>query len=494
MKIAFVNDSVERHGIESISAVLKASGHQVRLFVDPKLFDNENITFRFLNRLFDYKKRIISELKAYNPDLIGISVVTGFYQWASTMAKLIKQELDVPIIFGGIHPTSVPERVIKNDSVDIVCVGEGEYPMLELANSMEKGAIDYSIKNLMFKKNGQIIKNEIRPLIEDLDSLPLPDKELYYSASPHFSQCYYIMASRGCPYACSYCCSSYLHELYRNKGKIVRQRSVTNVIEELVKAKQKYDIRTVFFADDCFASDINWLKEFSREYSVKIKVPFSCEMNPQHVSEDALALLKASGCKEIEIGIQSWNKDVREKVFNRDISDDQMEQAMRLIKKAGINLVTGDLLGYPGQSDEHIFKAVRMYSEIKPDRSYIFILKYYPNTLITRKALEGGYINNDNYEKLLDGFYGKYLTEDAGMTDRKVLQFLLLFLMIRISPKNFTRFILNNRLHRFFPVFLTPAVLSISNNLLTSTMESCLNRRIVLSRYGHFLKRYTHSG
>src|SRR3989338_11210607 len=211
MKIAFVNDSCERLGVEYISAVLKAGGHQTKLFVDPQLFDDENISIKPLARLFDYKKRLIRELKAYNPGIIGISVVTDFYQWACTIARMIKEELpDTPIIFGGIHPTSVTERVIKNDFVDMVCVGEGEYPMLELANSIEKGKIDHSIPNLWFKKDGQVIQNPIRPLIEDLDSLPMPDKDLYYSASPHFSQCYYIMASRGCAYSCSYCCHSYL--------------------------------------------------------------------------------------------------------------------------------------------------------------------------------------------------------------------------------------------------------------------------------------------
>ena len=191
MKIAFVNDSCERLGVEYISAVLKAAGHETKLFVDPQLFDDENISIKGLARVFDCKKKLISELKAYQPDLIGISAVTDFYQWALGMTRLIKEAMDVPIILGGIHPTSVPERVISNESVDMVCVGEGEYAMLELVNSMAKGKIDTTIRNIWFKRNGTVIRNEVRPLIEDLDALPMPDKELYYSASPHFSDFYY---------------------------------------------------------------------------------------------------------------------------------------------------------------------------------------------------------------------------------------------------------------------------------------------------------------
>src|SRR3989338_10901652 len=147
MKIAFVNDSCERLGVEYISAVLKAGGHQTKLFVDPQLFDDVYIHSHFLKNIFNYKNKLIFELKNYRPGLISISVDTECYQWACTISRLIKKGLPgTPIIFGGIHPTSVPERVIKNDFVDMVCVGEGEYPMLELADSMQKGKIDYGIK------------------------------------------------------------------------------------------------------------------------------------------------------------------------------------------------------------------------------------------------------------------------------------------------------------------------------------------------------------
>ncbi|HPN57447.1 MAG TPA: cobalamin-dependent protein, partial [Candidatus Omnitrophota bacterium] len=159
MKIAFVNDCVERLGVEYISAILKNNGHQVQLFVDPQIFNNVYMQINRLSRYFDYSEKIIKDLVTYQPDLIGFSVDTESYQWASRTARRIKAHLRTPIIFGGIHPTSVPERVILNDSVDILCVGEGEYPMLELADSMSRGRMDMSIKNLWFKTNGKIIKN-----------------------------------------------------------------------------------------------------------------------------------------------------------------------------------------------------------------------------------------------------------------------------------------------------------------------------------------------
>ncbi|MFA5259884.1 MAG: cobalamin-dependent protein, partial [Candidatus Omnitrophota bacterium] len=207
MKIAFINDSAQQLGIQYMSAVLKQHGHDVKLFMDPQLFDDDMIRIQKFSRWLDYKKELVRRLKAYQPDLIGISVVTDFYQWACRIAMMIKEEMNVPIIAGGIHPTSVPERVLKNDCFDMVCLGEGEFPLLELADSLQRGQPDYTIRNIWFKRDGHIIKNELRPLIEDLDTLPLPDTDLYYSASPHFKRTglYVTMTSRGCPNACSYC-------------------------------------------------------------------------------------------------------------------------------------------------------------------------------------------------------------------------------------------------------------------------------------------------
>ncbi|MDD5746796.1 MAG: cobalamin-dependent protein, partial [Candidatus Omnitrophica bacterium] len=165
MKIAFVSSAIESLGIEYVSAVLKQAGHQVKLFIDPQLFDDVTFSFKKLNQMFSFKEDVIADLKAYRPDLVGFSVITTDYPWAGAMAQRIKAELNVPIIMGGIHPTVIPERVITNPWVDMICVGEGEYPMLELVRSMERGSPDYAIQNIWFKKDGAIIRNPLRPPI-----------------------------------------------------------------------------------------------------------------------------------------------------------------------------------------------------------------------------------------------------------------------------------------------------------------------------------------
>ena len=487
MKIAFVNDSCQRLGIQYISSMLKQGGHQTRLFIDPLLFYDEVLSWRRLNKLFDYKKSIIGQLKQYKPDLIGFSVVTDFYQWACELAAAIKKEMNVPIIFGGIHPSSVPERVIKNDFVDIVCVGEGEYPMLELAESVKKGQIDYSIKNLWFKKDGKIIANQLRPLIDDLDSLPFADQEIYRNASPHFKKGYYIAADRGCPYICSYCFHSYMRETYRGKGKYLRQRSVENVICELEQAKRCYTPDLIFFLDDCFGRDLDWLRKFAIGYKKRIGINFHCSMFPGNVSLESLRLLKYAGCREIEIGVQTWDEKLRANLLQRVVSNEAMERAMLWIKKSGINLVSGEILGIPGETKDGLKQTVEIYGRIRPQRTFFFTLKYYPKTAIMRYACENNFFSKAEQEDILDGKHGQQISKGGDVTNGYVIQKISLFFLAKFLPLNIIMFIMRNNLYRYFPPFLTRTSLAIGENLMSFNLESKHNRARALYRYSYFM-------
>jgi radical SAM superfamily enzyme YgiQ (UPF0313 family) len=181
MKVVFVYASYESLGVEYISAVLKSHGHSVELVFDPKLYNDHVIKIDTLSKIFSYKEQVINDVLKISPDVVCFSPVSDDYLWASDLAKSIKQHLDVPVVFGGIHATSIPEVVIKNEFIDFVVVGEGEYPLLELVECLEEGKKNYYIKNIWFKKNGRVIRNKLRQLINDLDKLPFPDKDLYYS-------------------------------------------------------------------------------------------------------------------------------------------------------------------------------------------------------------------------------------------------------------------------------------------------------------------------
>ncbi|RKY31294.1 MAG: hypothetical protein DRP74_05205 [Candidatus Omnitrophota bacterium] len=181
MKIAFVHFGRENLGIEYISSVLKKSGHQTYLAYDPGLFSIEDNVFYapFLEKIFKRKKKLIQELEKIEPDLIAFSVYTSTYTWSCDIAKSLKKRLKAKTVFGGIHSTLVPEIVINNDFVDFVIQGEGEYALLELTETLNSKSGNFQIPGLWYKKESNIISNPLRQPIQNLDSLPLPDKGLF---------------------------------------------------------------------------------------------------------------------------------------------------------------------------------------------------------------------------------------------------------------------------------------------------------------------------
>jgi len=492
MKIAFVNDLVEHIGVEYISAVLKESNHQTSLFVDPRLFVDENHSIKSLGRFFDCKKRLISDLKAYKPGLIGISVNTDTYQWACTMAKMIKQEMDVPIIFGGIHPTSVPERVIRNYFVDMVCVGEGEYPMLELANSMAKGQVDYSIKNIWFKRNGQIIQNEVRPLIGDLDSLPMPDKDLYYLDSPNFiKNLYFINIGRGCLQRCSYCCHSFLKKLYANKGKYLRHRTVDNVIKELLIAKNNYKIKLIRFWDDHFFSNFSteWRNEFRIKYKEKIRLPFICYLYPAGIDTESVQYLKDCGCIEVSLGIQTWDQNLRESILHRRIANKDIETLAGVLKNNNINITVDFICGIPGQTERELIDFAGFCKRNKFGAINVFGLKFYPNTDLSFEMKEKGHITALEYDEFIDNIKGTSFNLSGDISSREVTKLKCMILLARIFPYRFFNYIIQKKiLHRFF-ANIQCEIFGYFYNRFMFSHDKRIFFKTELSHYMYFIKK-----
>jgi len=185
LKVVLAATGAENISLEAISAMLKQNGHRVQLAFDRALFnDAQYFSIPWLARLLDVKNAVVRQIVEAKPDLLCVSVFADNYQWALDLCRRVKQEIDVTVVFGGIHPTTVPERVIREECVDVICVGEGDFAIAELANSLERGRVDHSIKNLWFKKDGEIVRNPPRPNT-NLDNLPMIDKELFEDYIPY---------------------------------------------------------------------------------------------------------------------------------------------------------------------------------------------------------------------------------------------------------------------------------------------------------------------
>lgn len=380
-----------------------------------------------LHRFFDYKKDLVRDILLYKPDLIGISVVSDFYPWACLLAEEIKKHCNIPVIFGGIHPTTMPEEVINNSFVDMLCVGEGEQALLEVVEKLQSGGWPEDVANIWVKSSGKIKKNNIRPLIKDLDLLPFPDKMLFSKAGSHYDIGYFTMASRGCLYRCSYCYNSYLGKLYKG-ANYYRYRSVENLIRELEVGFSKKKHRIIRFSDDIFPFEKQWLSEFSIKYPKRIGAPFICYIHPQTTDEETIMLLK-SGCCEVQIGVQTLYERTQRDVLNRDIKSKTWEDLIRWIKKYGIAITAENIIGIPGQSENEVKDMVRFYARNRVNRVHIFWLRYYPKTEISDRFKEP----DSNHPQ-------RPFTMGGDVLKKEMVRLRILFSLTQVFPKTVIEF------------------------------------------------------
>lgn len=453
MKVAFVVKGIrENIGVEYLSAVLKQRGHSVALVLDPSLFEDLYFYNKFLARCLNYDDVIVEEIANIKPHLIAFSVLSDDFAWALRIARNLKRTISVPIIFGGLHSSSVPELVIKKDVVDYVCIGEGEEVLTELLDYIEKDKDTSCINNIWFKRNGTIIKTPFRRLKENLDELPFPDKDIFYNQHPLFlKQAYKTITSRGCPNSCSYCYNSYLRNLYRDKGRYLRRRSVDNVISELILAKERYKINRITFLDDTFIYDLKWLRSFISKYKDYIGLPFSCTLYPAFVNKEVVRLLKEGGCITVNMGIQDINEKLRRSALNRKDTNLDIERAIRLVKKSNIFMYTTIILGLPTQKEEDINDTVHFLNKFRPNIPDSNWMRYYPKTAIVDFALKHNLLTQKEIDRINESQeFRPYAFRGHGFSF-KALRYRNLLFLTCILPKNLISKILRGRLYYLIP-------------------------------------------
>jgi pyruvate-formate lyase-activating enzyme len=482
MKIVFVYPGNESIGLEVLSAVLNRHGHETRLAFDPMVFGDAYLASRRLGKLFDYEARVVEQVAASEPGLVAFSVTTDYYDWASRLARQIKLRCDVPVVFGGMHPTSVPEQVIENESVDVLCIGEGEGAILDLVNQIESNGtqrIDAPIPNLWIKSGSDVIKGDIRPLVEDLDGLPFADKSLFYQQIPVFRKHYTIMMSRGCPFSCTFCCNSLLKSMSRGKGRYLRWRSVGNVIEELARAKRRWHYRTVAFYDDVFTFNKQWIREFLPLYREEIGRPFACVEHPRTIDDEIVGLLKEAGCVNIQLGVQSLNEKTRKEVLGRPETNEEIRESLRLIKRHGIGVTVDHIAEIPRETEEDQIEAVRFYNETRPTIINFFWLSYYPNTEIC-KFREAGSRTDSGSGSLL-------IRDPKTKMGNPFAPFESFLNLLPLTPRWLVRFLLVGRRYRFFSRFPTTFAV-ILPRLISASFHNDIRSRAHVARVIHLVK------
>jgi anaerobic magnesium-protoporphyrin IX monomethyl ester cyclase len=385
LRVLFVAQQIdyEPQGIMHLSSALKAAGHQVELAVgahqDP-----------------------VAVAREFQPDVAAYSVITGSQRYYFDLNRRIKAEMlqdsgrDVFAVFGGPHPTFFPEMA-QEPGVDGICRGEGEEAMVDFVNGLADGGAEavFGLENWSFQRNGDgptvdVITNPVRPYVEDLDSLPFPDRALVYERDPITarSKIKHFLTGRGCPYNCTYCFNHALSEIYRGKGRRFRQRSVDHVIEEVRWVRDHYPLEFVVFVDDTFVLSPEWLAEFAEKYPSRIDLPFFCNTRANLVTAEQVRLLKESGCHCVSMGIEAANDRIRNGLLKRRMSSEQILEASRLIREGGLALTTTNMIGLPTSTLEDDLETLALNIQARPSYAHVFIFQPYPRTELGEFARE----------------------------------------------------------------------------------------------------------
>ena len=450
MHVTFVTLGSEMMGVEYLSAYLKEHGHRTSLAHHPALFnDRFQLNMPLLAKLFDQDDRIVEYILHLDPDLLGFSCLTNTFEWSVEIARRVREQKRIPTVFGGVHPSAVPDFVMGYDEVDFVCQSEGEVALLELCNSLEQGGLGTGIDNIWCKPDGQIIPpTTISRFVQDLDSLPFPDKELYAQTRPR-GHVYRIMTARGCPYRCTFCFNNFYANLPTDgiQKEYVRRRSVDNVLEELVRGKERYKFKHVEFHDDIFTMKVEWLREFLPRFRKEIGVPFYCETHAKFMSDEIAELLKVGGCAGTKMGIQSLGEfSYKVETLKRVEKEEDVINALDACRKAGVQLDADHIFGLPDETQEHRDHALQFYRKHTPARIACFWLTYFPAIEITRKAHEKGEISE---EQMTDINRGKMLwyhqVQATTATGRVNLKhnfgYMIAFHLIPVVPRPLRRFL-----------------------------------------------------
>jgi radical SAM superfamily enzyme YgiQ (UPF0313 family) len=440
--------SFESFAIRSIATTLRRAGHDVlEVYYD----DFKSNQFKYPGP--DDLTPFLNLLREKRVDIVGLSLRSSYRKIAGILTEAIHRDLGLPVIWGSTHPTIMPEDSIS--VADVVCRGEGETPMLELASRLSQGIDISGIHNLWLKKgDGTVIRNELGPYAP-LDSLPDPE---YGAPGKYFlkdgvmregdplgdESTYAIMASRGCPHYCTFCTNAF----YLNANpKYLRFRSVDRVIGEVKRARELMPgIKRVKFYDDQFATNKKWIDEFVEKWRHEVGLPFDAYLNPQNVTRTLVGKLKLAGVTVIEMGIQSGSERVANEVFDRRITREKLLRAANIMHESGVRVNYGVITDNPLETSQDKRDALDFLLQIpRPYILFLMSLTYFPGTPLTERLLKEGHITENDVEGKNDK--SLYHWEASFSYKRKPEDRFWLALMSLLPkdfiPKGFIRFLSN---------------------------------------------------
>jgi len=349
-----------------------------------------------------------NRVDAVNPAIVGFSSTSHQLRYLIRYAGALESLLDVIKIAGGVGPTLAPEDILKKSAIQGVCVGEGEIPLRNLLNNIERSHDVSTTEGFYWKVNSGIKRNVIPRFVDDLSTLSFPDYTVFDKGKVAVDRnpCRLkILLSRGCPYACPYCCNEALSGVYSQARNYFRVPSVNYSIRLVKRMVALYpEIEFIDFGDDNLTAHVDWLKEFAEEYRKKIGIPYRINARPEHITPDFIETLKSSNCARVHIGLESGNERLRKTILNRGYSNAFFIKKCRMVKTAGFHLHTYNMVGLPFEGPKEMYDTFKLNKKINADSGACYFFCPYKGTSLYTLCEKNNLLKEDEEMMMLPNY------------------------------------------------------------------------------------------
>ena len=387
------NDKRPKLGLSYLSSYLK------------KYLPGVNLSLSF------WGNEIVDNINRLQPHIIGLTATTETFNQVISLAKTLKEKLNIPIVIGGNHITILPGDLPQ--WIDAGVIGEGEETTLELLSSfMENGNLrNENIEGIVFWKDGGLVRTKERGLIEPMDKIPFPDWDLL---SIDKNGPGHILTSRGCPYKCVFCSSSSI-------WKYPRFFSPERVVSEIRYIVDRFNTDYILIYDDLFTADRKRVIEISElicAEGIHKKVKFECLANVNLFSPDIADALRRMNVFRISFGMESGSPNVLNYLKCGKVTHEKIRKAVSLGIDKGFEVLGSFILGVPGEYKDDIIMTYNFMKDAGLTEIGVNIATPYPETRLWEDSVKAGYIKGDKWD---DSLYCMKTVTPWTISEKKIL-------------------------------------------------------------------------
>jgi radical SAM superfamily enzyme YgiQ (UPF0313 family) len=400
MKILFIYPNAGsqlgfNYGIAHLSAVLKEAGHAVSLWqlcedIEP----------------LPSEEHFVERIRREAADIIGFSVVTNQWPYARKLAAWARGATDALLVCGGIHTMAAGEQVLQSSHFDYIIRGEAEEAFAEFVEKINNRQNVLEVKNLGYLRDDKVQLNPLRPL-PDLNILPFKDYEIFDFQNIIDAKNGWVglMASRGCPFSCTYCFNHQLVSHYRKdldcsfKGlNYIRHFEVDQLMEEIDYLQRTYQNISMFILDDdLFTFYREYVEQFCAAYKKITALPFVVNAHVGFFEKRRAGYLAEAGCKIVKFGVESGSERIRRQILQRRMKNDSIVKAIQTAHQYGLHTSVFLMIGLPAETHDDVMDTIRLMARAQPGRYRWSFFFPFPGTKAYEISAEGNYID---YEKM----------------------------------------------------------------------------------------------